>query len=124
MADTKSTDATKLTRDGPNILIKEPDADISYYNTAFSAMVTKLPTVMDTGASSHMFGEKLAFSSIRSTSPSNIAVASKGGSISSTQQGCVSLGSLLLKDVLYSTDLTGSLVSVDRLCHDGYTTIF
>lgn len=120
----KSMDAAKLTCEQPSNSVNEPDADVSYYDTAFSAKTTKLPTVMDTGASSHMFGGKSAFSLLRSTSPSNIAVASKGGSISSRQQGCVNLGSLIFKEVLYSSELTGNLVSVGRLCDDGYTAIF
>lgn len=124
MKDNKSNDAAKFTYDGPSVSANEPDADGSYYDTAFSAAVTKLPTVMDTGASSHMFGDKSAFTSMRLTSPSNIAVASKGGSISSRQRGCVSLGSLNLQEVLYSNELTGNLVSVGRLCDDGYTAIF
>lgn len=35
MKDSKSNDAAKLTRDGPIDAIIEPDADISYYDTAF-----------------------------------------------------------------------------------------
>lgn len=52
----KSMDAAKLTCEQPSNSVNEPDADVSYYDTAFSAKTTKLPTVMDTGASSHMFG--------------------------------------------------------------------
>lgn len=122
--ESKSKDAAKLTRDEPLNLINEPDADISYYDTAFSATITKLPTVMDTGASSHMFGEKNAFSSMRSTPPSTIAVASKDGSIYSGHRGCVIIGCLTLKDVLYSNELTGNLISIGRLCDDGYTAVF
>lgn len=75
----KPTEAAKLTRDKPSIV--EPDADVSYYDTAFSAVTSSLPTVMDTGASSHMYGDKKPFISMRSTPPSPIAVASKNGSI-------------------------------------------
>lgn len=79
---------------------------------------------MDTGASSHMFGEKGPFNSLQTTPPSGIAVASKTGSIFSRHWGCVTLGSLNLKDVLYSDQLTGNIISIGRLCDDGYTAIF
>lgn len=58
-ASTKNSDAAQLTRDNLNDITVEPDADISYYNTSLSAFTVHLPTVMDTGASSHMFGESL-----------------------------------------------------------------
>lgn len=80
----KRSDAAQLTRDEPVVPTPEDNADISYYDTAFSGVTTYLPTVMDTGASSHMFGDKGVFSSIHPTSPSHIGVASKGGSIRST----------------------------------------
>ena len=118
----KPTDAAKLTRD--ELPLNEPDADVSYYDTAFSATTSSLPTVMDTGASSHMYGDRKPFVSIRSTPPSPIAVASKNGSIQSRHKGCVALGRLLLKDVLYSDQLTGNLISVGRLCDDGYSAVF
>lgn len=79
---------------------------------------------MDTGASSHMFGEKAAFSSLHQTSPSHIEVASKGGFIVSTSRGGVKLGALSLKNILYSDQLTGNLISVGRLCNDGYLAVF
>lgn len=124
MKSAKTTDAAKLTRDDIKLPDNEPDADVSYYDTAFSAMTTTLPTVMDTGASSHMFGDKAIFKSLRSSPPSQIAVASKGGDITLIYRGCVVLGSLTLKNVLYSDQLTGNLISVGRLCDDGYTAIF
>lgn len=118
----KPADAAKLTRD--EIQPIEPDADVSYYDTAFSATTSSLPTVMDTGASSHMYGDKKPFTSIRPTPASPIAVASKNGSILSRHKGCVALGNITLNDVLYSDQLTGNLISVGRLCDDGYTALF
>lgn len=120
----KTKDEAKLTLDDIPDGTIEPDADISYYDTAFSVMATTLPTVMDTGASSHMFGDKSTFRSMHPSPPSKIAVASKGGAIFSRYQGCVEMGSLNLKNVLYSNELTGNLISVGRLCDDGYTAIF
>lgn len=37
---------------------------------------------------------------------------------------CVNLGPLSLKNVLYSDQLTGNLVSVGRFCDDGYLAVF
>lgn len=122
--DNKTTEAAQLTREGPSNLMSEPEADVSYYDTAFSVTTTTLPTVMDTGASSHMFGERSAFTSMQASSPSKIGVASKGGSISARHRGCVDLGSLKLNGVLYSDELTGNLILVGRLCDDGYTATF
>lgn len=121
---TKITDAAQLTRDELQEIDAEHDADVSYYDTAFSAVSMLLPTVLDTGASSHMFGEKAAFSSLHPTQPSYIGVASKGGSIVSRTQGCVNIGTLSLKNVLYSDQLTGNLISVGRLCDNGYIAVF
>lgn len=120
MKNSKTTNEAKLTRDNPHIPSHKPDANVLYYDTAFSATTTTLPTLMDTGASSHMFGERKPFDSMRSTPPSSIGLASKNGSIFSRNWGCVILGTLNLKDVLYSDQLTGNLISVGRLCDDGY----
>lgn len=65
LKNSKTSDAAKLTRDDFDLPVQEPDADVSYYDTAFSAMTkTSLPTVMDTGASSHMYGEKKPFETL------------------------------------------------------------
>lgn len=123
LKNSKTSEAAKLTRDDLGPPLRESEVDVSYYDTAFSAMTTSLPNVMDTGASSHMFGEKKPFNSLRPTSPSSIVVALKTGSILLRYQGCVNLGSLILSDVLYSDQLTGNLISIGRLCDDGYTAL-
>lgn len=120
----KPGDASQLANDERVNSSLEPDVDVSYYDTAFSATTTSLPTVMDTGASSHMFGDKTTFSSIHSTPTSHIGVPSKGGSSQSTSRGCVQLGALILRDVLYSNQLTGNLISIGRICDDGYLAVF
>lgn len=61
---TKTTDAAQLTRDESYEINVDPDADVSYYDTAFYAITMHLPTIIDTGASSHMFGEKTALTSL------------------------------------------------------------
>ena len=100
------------------------EVDVSYYDTAFSALESRLPEVFDTGATSHMFGDKKAFDSISNSKPSQIAVASKGGEIWAKARGSVTIGNLTLRDVLYSNKLTANLISIGKLCDDGYTAVF
>lgn len=120
----KQRDTAQLARDTSFGAGPDSAVDVSYYDTAFSAIDTRLPTVMDTGASSHMFGDKNVFSSLHPTTTSHIGVASMGGSIQSTSRGCVKIGHLTLRNVLYSNQLTGNLISVGRLCDDGYSAVF
>lgn len=100
------------------------EVDVSYYDTAFSAFQSKLPNVFDTGATSHMFGEREAFDSLSMSEPSQIAVASKGGEIWAKARGSVTIGNITLRNVLYSNKLTANLISIGKLCDDGYTAVF
>lgn len=56
--------------------------------------------------------------------PTSIGVASTDGLIWATDEGSVKLGILNLSNVLYSLKLTGNLVSIGRLCDDGYHAVF
>lgn len=56
--------------------------------------------------------------------PSRIGVALKDGSIWASVKGSVNLSGTTLRDVLNSPELTGNLISIGRLCDDGYTAIF
>lgn len=120
----KPDEAAQMTREEIIDHDHQDEVHPSYYDTAFSAFESSLPTVFDTGVSSHMFGEKKAFKTLRTSEPSRIAVASKGGEMWSKAKGSVSIGSLTLKNVLYSNRLTGNLISIGRLCDDGYTAVF
>lgn len=98
--------------------------NISYYNTAFSVTNNSLPTIFDTGASSHMFGDLRLFTSMTTSEPSRIAVASKGGANWSKERGCVMIGRLSIHNVIYSNKLTANLISIDWLCDSGYSSVF
>lgn len=120
-----SSDAAQLTQEDTIHSSVSGDVHPSYYDTAFSATTTHTrPTIMDTGARSHMFGARDAFRTQSNISPTRIRVASKGGAIWATMKGSLSFGGIALKNVLYSDHLTGNLISIGRLCDEGYTAVF
>ena len=105
----------------------QEQADISYYDEAFSAFssrVTKVPDIFDTGATTHMFSDKSRFNNLTSISPSCIGVASKEGSIWATQKGSVNFHGLTLRNVLHSPELTANLISIGLLCDSGIVAVF
>lgn len=67
---TKPTEEAQMTQALSSEAAEEDKVDVSYYDTAFSAIASNLPTVFDTGVSSHMFGEKKKFTSLSNTEPS------------------------------------------------------
>lgn len=97
----------------------------SYYDHAFTAHIPPSnDEVYDTGATSHMSPDLSRFSSSTSIKPRLIGVAAKASTIWADRMGFVSIGQLTLNDVLYSRELTGTLVSVGRLCDAGYRAVF
>lgn len=103
----------------------EAEVHPSYWESAFSATTSSsIPTFGDTGATSHMFSDRSKISDIQSISPTRIGVASKDGAIWAKHKGKVRYGSITLTDVLFSTKLTGNLISIGRLCDDGYWAVF
>ena len=103
------------------------DAEVhpSYWESAFSATNTStIPTFGDTGATSHMFSDRSKITDLQPIPPTRIGVASKDGAIWTNQKGKVSFGSMTLTDVLYSSKLTGNLISIGRLCDEGYRAVF
>lgn len=98
--------------------------DLSYYDEAFTTFLTPSCDIFDTGATTHMFSDSSRLSNLTNIPPSRIGVASKGGSIWSTTKGSVLMPGLTLRDVLYSSELTANLISIGRLCDDGYTALF
>lgn len=92
----KMQEAAQMTQTEHVNQIDLDKADVSYYDTAFTAHESHLPTIIDTGVSSHMYGDKKVFKSLFKTEPSQIAVTSKGGEIWSTEKGSVSIGTLTL----------------------------
>lgn len=101
--------------------LPDPEPHPSYWESAFSAMVeSDVPTIGDTGATSHMFSSKNHVSNIQTIRPTRIGVASKDGAIWATEKGKVRFGSLTLKHVLISPKLMGNLISIGRLCDDGH----
>lgn len=102
-----------------------PETDPFYWESAFLAsVVVSVPTLGDTGAMSHMFSEKSMLFDITAIPSTRIGVASKDGVIRANHKGMVSLGSITLKDVLFSPKLTRNLISFGRLCDDGYRASF
>lgn len=78
----------------------------------------------DPGATSHMSPHESEFSDSRSITPRPIGVAAQGVDIWADRIGNVSFDNLKLKDVLYCKELTGTTISVGRLCDDGYREVF
>lgn len=117
-----SIDAAQMTQDNH---VSPPQVHESYYDTAFSTFTAdKRPIIMDTGASSHMFGDRDIFDSLQPITPTRIGVASKDGEIWARMKGSVTLGNLSLHNVLYSDRLMGNLISIGKLCDYGYTAVF
>lgn len=104
--------------------ISEADEDMSYWESAFSATTLCVPIIGDTGAPSHMFSDLSLLSNLKSCRPTRIGVASKDGEIWARHQRSVRLARLTLKNVLHSPKLTGNLISIGRLCDDGYNVSF
>lgn len=102
----------------------QEQADLSYYDEAFSASTHNVPDIFDTGATTHMFADRSRMNGVASISPSRIGVASKGGSIWATLKGSVNLHGLILRNVLHSPELTANLISIGRLCDAGYVALF
>lgn len=100
--------------------------DPSYWDAAFSCHENHLKQVeiADTGASNHMYGDESKFDSISPSTPVSISVASKDGGFVSSRQGKVTVDSLTLTNVLHSDKLSSNLISIGRLCDDGYTAVF
>lgn len=116
---TESAQLTKDLSDTPD------DALVSYYDEAFLTSTSSSPRdIFDTGASTHMFSDRSRMTGIIDIPPSRIGVASKGGAIWATVKGSVSIHGLHLRNVLHSPELTGNLISIGRLCDDGYVAIF
>lgn len=65
----KPQEAAQMTQENIADQLHPGATDVSYYDTAFSAVATSLSTVFDMGASSHMFGERKAFISISRSEP-------------------------------------------------------
>lgn len=86
----KNKDAAQMTQDQPIDNLDPDDVHVSYDDITFTATNTKLPTIFDTGASSHMFGDRDVFTIITRREPSRIGVASKEGVIWSKEKGSVS----------------------------------
>lgn len=102
----------------------QDEVNLSYYDEAFITSITHSRDIFDTGATSHMFSNHGRLSHPVDTPPSRIGVASKSGAIWSTVKGSVHLSGITLRNVLYSPELTGNLISIGRLCDDGYVAIF
>lgn len=104
--------------------INQHDMEMSYYDEAFTTNVSSKRDIFDTGATTHMFSDVSRMTSLIDIPPSRIGVASKGVSIWATLKGAVNLFGINLRDVLHSPDLAGNLISIGRLCDDGYTAVF
>lgn len=101
------------------------DAHISYYDHAFAASSrTFTPDTYDSGATSHMSPDESRFTNLTPIEPRPIGVAAQGVEIWATRAGSVSIGELKLDNVLFCKELTGTLISIGRLCDAGYRTIF
>lgn len=100
--------------------------DPSYWDAAFTCHEDSLKQaeIADTGASNHMYGDESKFDSISPSTPVSISVASKDGGIVSSRRGKVTVDSLTLTNVLHSDKLSSNLISIGRLCDDGYTAVF
>lgn len=93
----------------------------SYYDEAYAVGDQDLTVVtLDTACSSHMFGSRIFFKQLRPTAPSSIKVASKSGNILAHKKGLVAIGSLGLKEVIYSPELLANLISAGMLYDEGY----
>lgn len=123
----RSKEVAKITSDSLGNSNNE-ESHPSYWESAFSATISHAlpssPLLGDTGASSHMFKDKHIIEDIESIKPTMIGVASKEGAIWASERGSVSLGSMRLSSVFYSPKLTGNLVSIGRLCDQGYHAVF
>lgn len=117
----KGTESAQHTDDSA---IEQDEVHISYYEEAFTASVNPSRDIFDTGATAHMFSDTSRMTSLIDIPPSCIGVASKDGSIWASVKGSVNLFGITLRNVLHSPELTGNLISIGRLCDDGYVAIF
>lgn len=101
------------------------DSHISYYDQAFIASSKSYTDeTYDTGATSHMSAHEDQLSNFKSIEPCPIGVAAQGVEIWAKKMGSVRIGTLKLDNVLFCKELTGTLISVGRLCDAGYWTVF
>lgn len=82
----KSSEEAQMTQHQPDT-IEPNNVDVSYYDTAFIATERSLPTVFDTSASSHMYGERKAFKSIHRSEPSKISWLQKMEQFGRSKEG-------------------------------------
>lgn len=117
----KATESAQYTKEAsPN----QDETFVSYYDEAFATTTHPVRDIFDTGASTHMFSDCTRLTSTLEIPPSRIGVASKDGAIWATVKGSVNIHGLHLKNVLHSPELTSNLISIGRLCDDGYVAIF
>lgn len=102
----------------------QEQADLSYYDEAFSVSSSRVPDIFDTGATTHMFADQSRMKDLVAIPPSRIGVASKTGSIWATLKGSVNYHGLILKNVLHSPELTANLISIGRSCDSGIVAVF
>lgn len=93
----------------------------SYYDEAYSVGKQDLMLVtLDTGCTSHMFGNRRYLSRMQQIPPSPIHVASTTGAIYATEKGCAHIGRLRLKNIIHSSKLSANLISAGMLYNDGF----
>lgn len=98
----------------------------SYWDAAFISHEDPITRseIADTGASSHMYGDEHMFNDIHHSPPVPILIASKDSSIIASKQGSVIIDSLTLTNILHSDSLSSNLISIGKLCDDGYVAVF
>lgn len=102
----------------------QDQADLPYYDEAFSASLFKALDIFDTGATTHMFADPSILEDVVTIPPSHISVASKGGLFWATLKGSVNFHGLILRNVLHSPELTADLISIGRLCDAAFVAVF
>lgn len=118
--ETAQLTSTRTANQTPSSINNAPVAP-SYYDEAYAVGTQDLLFVtLDTGCTSHMFGNRQYLSRMRQIPPSPIHVASKSGDIYAKEKGTAHIGRFRLENLIHSPELAANLILAGMLYDKGY----